>query len=302
MRALLDRIRGGEVLLADGAMGTMLFERGLGPGECPERLNLERPELLVDVARLYLAAGSDMVQTNTFGASPLRLAAYGLEARTEDINKAAVDAARKAAGGRAYVLGECGPSGRLLQPHGDTPAQEVYAGFRRQIAALAEAGIDALSIETMTDLAEALLAIQAAREVDPSLTILATMTFDQTPRGFYTAMGNSLADAVRGLKEGGAHAVGSNCGNGVSQMTKIACLMRQATDLPLVIQPNAGLPEPSGGRLRYPETPAFMAERIPDLLAAGVSVVGGCCGTTPDHIKAMRVAIDRTVRGSSSRS
>jgi 5-methyltetrahydrofolate--homocysteine methyltransferase len=292
MRPLGERLRAGEVLVADGAIGTMLFQRGLKPGAAPESVTLERPGLLEEIARLYRDAGADILTTNTFGASPLRLALHGLDMETEVVNREAVRAARRAADGRAYVAGSCGPCGRLLEPYGDVSAAEVLDGFRRQIAALIEAGVDAVIVETMTDLTEATLAVRAARETAADLPVLATMTFDPTPRGFFTVMGVSVAAAAAGLAETGVTAVGSNCGNGTDQMIEIARAFRAATSLPLVIQPNAGLPRTDGGETVYDETPAFMAERAAALLDAGVSVIGGCCGTTPEHIRAIRAAVD----------
>jgi 5-methyltetrahydrofolate--homocysteine methyltransferase len=185
-----------------------------------------------------------------------------------------------------------GPCGAMLKPYGNADPDDVLAGYRRQIEALVAAGIDGVFVETMIDLTEATLAVRAAKAVAPDLPVLATMTFDATPRGFFTVMGVSVEQAATGLRAAGADAVGSNCGNGIEKMVEIARAFRDATDLPLVIQSNAGLPDTSTGTAVYPETPEFMAARIPDLLAAGVSIIGGCCGTTPAHIRAFRAAID----------
>ena len=248
--------------------------------------------MLEEIARLYLEAGADLLETNTFGASPLKLALHGLEAETEAVNRDAVRAVRRVAEGRAYVVGSCGPSGRLLEPYGDVGEAEMLESFRRQMDALAAAGVDAVCVETMTDLREAALAIRAAKEADTALPVLATMTFDPTPRGFFTIMGVSVAAAAAGLADAGADAVGSNCGNGIVQMVAIAREFRAASRLPLVIQANAGLPRSAGGRTVYDETPAFLAEQARDLLAIGVSVIGGCCGTTPAHVRALRAMVD----------
>jgi 5-methyltetrahydrofolate--homocysteine methyltransferase len=252
--------------------------------------------LLLQIAQLYCDAGSDIITTNTFGGSPIRLSQEKLDDKTEEINQSAVAAVRKAVEGRAYISGSCGPCGRLLQPYGDGDPVDVRRSFRRQIAALVDAGIDILCIETMTDLAEAKLAIEAAREINTQLPIIATMTFDRTKRGFYTIMGNSLRDAAEGLERAGANIIGSNCGNGCRNMVELARELRKATSLPLIIQPNAGLPERFGDRLVYRETPEFMAEAAKELIDSGVSIIGGCCGTTPDHIRAFRQLVDsRTV-------
>jgi 5-methyltetrahydrofolate--homocysteine methyltransferase len=295
MKPLLDRVRSGEILVADGAMGTLLMRRGLLTGRCPEEVNLTHPAALEEIARQYLGAGAEIIQTNTFGGSPLKLAMNGLDGRTEEINRRAVQAVRQGVGDRAYVAASCGPSGRMLQPHGDLDLQVLYDSFRRQIAALVEAGVDAICVETMIDLEEAKAAVRAAKDVSPKTPVMAMMTFDATPRGFYTVMGVSVEAAAAGLAEAGADIVGSNCGHGIENMVRIAAEFRRHTRLPILIQSNAGLPVMQDGKPEWPETPEFMAGKVPDLLAAGVSIIGGCCGTTPEHIRAIRQAVDRAV-------
>jgi 5-methyltetrahydrofolate--homocysteine methyltransferase len=304
MGDLLERLRAGEVLVGDGAWGTLLMAQGLRPGEPPEAFNLARPEALEEIARRYLEAGADLVTTNTFGGSPARLRQYGLEARTEAVNRAAVEAARRAVGDRAYVSASVGPSGYLLKPYGDADPAEIGAGFERQLSALAAAGADLVCIETMTDLAEAMLAVRAACQVAPGLPVMATMTFERTRRGFFTVMGVSIEQAVAGLGEAGADILGSNCGNGSDVMVEIAREFRARTGQPVAIQPNAGLPEARGGTAVFPEDPAFMAARARLLLEAGVGIIGGCCGTTPDHVAALRAVVEQAGggRGSGRRS
>lgn len=297
MKSLLKRLKDSEVLVADGAMGTMLFDFGLKPGEPLESFNLTRPEVLEEIARLYFDAEADIIQTNTFGASPLRLSFYSLADKTEEINKNAVLAVRKVVGDRAHVSASCGPSGRLLKPYGESEPEEVYNSFERQIKALISAGVDAICVETMTDLREATLAIKAAKTVSPPTPVMATMTFDPTPRGFYTVMGVSIQDAAQGLKEAGADIIGSNCGNGIENMIKIAKEFKKYSKLPIIIQSNAGLPEMQGDKPIYPETPEFMAEKAKELVSLGVSIIGGCCGTTPEHIRAMRKMADLQKNG-----
>lgn len=292
MASLLERLAQGEVLVGDGAMGTMLIERGLKLGECPERWNLDRPEVLSEIARLYAEAGADMVETNTFGGSPLKLAQYGLDGRTEEINASAVRAARLGVGHKVMLAASIGPSGRLLKPYGDTDQDEMRASFTRQLRAVLDEGIDAVVIETMTDLTEASLAIQAAKTLDPSLPVIATMTFDATPRGFFTMMGVSVEQAAERLSSAGADVIGSNCGNGIDNMVRIAAEFRRFSARPVIIQANAGLPRIENGVAVYPESPEFMAGRVPALLDIGVNIVGGCCGTTPTHVN----AIYRSVR------
>ena len=292
MRPLLERLQQGETLLADGAIGTMLLQRGLEAGACPESINLTRPQVLEEIARRYLDAGAEIIQTNTFGGSPLKLAMYDLDRQTEEINRRAVRAVRDAVADRAYVSGSCGPCGRILQPYGDADPDEVYDGFRRQMSALLDAGVDVICVETMIDLAEATLAVKAAKDISPDKPVMATMTFDATPKGFFTVMGVNVEQAAAGLRAAGADIVGSNCGNGIENMVRIAAEFTRHTDLPLLIQSNAGLPEMKGGELVYGETPEFMADKARELVALGVSIIGGCCGTTPEHIAALRQMLD----------
>ena len=289
----LDRVAAGEALCGDGAWGTQLMARGLEPGDCFEAINLERPAVLADIAARYVEAGAELITTNTFGASPLNLAGHGLDERTEEINRAAVAAVARAVAGRAFISGSVGPTGRILTPYGDTDPAEVRRGFVRQIGALAEAGADVICIETMMDLEEARLAVVAAKEAAAGVPVVATMTFNPTPRGFFTTMGNTVEQACAVLVDAGADLVGSNCGNGIKAMVELAASFAEHAPVPLVIQANAGLPEDREGVLHYPESPEFMAERIPSLLDLGVAVIGGCCGTGPDHIRAFRAAIDQ---------
>jgi 5-methyltetrahydrofolate--homocysteine methyltransferase len=293
MQPLLERVHRGDSLVGDGAWGTMLMAQGLRPGVPPETFNLARPEVIEDIARQYVEAGADIITTNTFGGSPLRLRQHGLDESMASINRAAVAAVRRAVGDRAYVSGDIGPCGGVLKPYGDVDPADVAASYQAQARALAEAGVDLFCIETMTDVNEAALAVRAARAVAPAVPIVATMTFDRTPRGFFTVMGVSIARAARELVQAGADIVGSNCGNGIETMVEIARAFRTETPWPLAIQSNAGLPERRGAELVYAEGPEFTAARAAELLAIGVSIVGGCCGTTPAHIRAIRAVVRR---------
>ena len=265
---------------------------GLSPGECPEVVNIERPQVLQQIAASYIDAGADIIQTNTFGASPLRLAHYSLNDRMEEINVAAVQAARRASQNRAYVCASCGPCGRILQPYGDTDPEVVAGSFRQQLAVLIAEGVDLVCVETMTDLTEATLAVKAAKAISSGTPVCATMTFDDTPNGFFTVMGVTVEQAVAGLAAAGADILGSNCGYGIAHMVRLATEFRRHTELPLLIQANAGLPETKGDTLVYPETPEYMAEKCRELITVGVNIIGGCCGTTPEHIGAIRRIID----------
>jgi 5-methyltetrahydrofolate--homocysteine methyltransferase len=270
--------------------------RGLTPGACPESLNVERPEVLAEVAELYLDAGADLVTTNTFGGSPLNLASHGLDDRTEEINRVAVEVLKPVVEGRAYISASVGPTGKILEPYGDTAPEVVSDAFNRQIGALIEAGADLICIETMIDLREAELAVRAVRSISTEIPVIATMTFDATSRGFFTTMGTSVEQACITLVELGADVVGSNCGYGIDTMLEIAREFGQHASVPLIIQSNAGLPDNREGELIYPESPEFMAERVGRLMDFGVSIIGGCCGTAPDHIRAIRAAIDTNNR------
>ena len=296
MESIRSRVGRGQVLLADGAIGSLLMARGLPRGAAPESLNLSHPETLEEIARLYLDAGAEIIQTNTFGASPLKLANYGLADQTAAINENAVRAVRRAVGERAYVSASCGPSGKILQPYGDTEAEKMFESFQTQMQALIGAGADIICVETMSDVSEAQLAIQAARSVSPSIPVMATMTFEATARGFFTIMGVTIEKACRVLEKAGADLIGSNCGNGSLQMVAIAKEFRKFTGLPLLIQANAGVPELRAGQVHYPETPEYMAEMSRDLIRTGVAVIGGCCGTTPEHIRAMGKVVDEEMQ------
>ncbi len=266
-----EQIEAGRILISDGALGTMLQQKG-GYETCPEELNLSRPDILEDVARLYVEAGSDIIHTNTFGASPLKLATAGLDEYVVEINRAAVEAVRSAAGEDTLVSGSIGPTGKLLVINETTP-QDVEAGYTYQVGILAEAGVDLLCVETMTDLVEALIAVRAVRTAAPDLPCMATMTFDPTPQGFRTIMGVAIEQAVPRLLDEGVEVVGSNCGHGLDTMVEVARAFREVTDAPLIIQSNAGLPELVDGEVVYNESPEMFAERVPDLIEAGVRVL-----------------------------
>jgi 5-methyltetrahydrofolate--homocysteine methyltransferase len=294
LRAPLERLGAGEILCGDGAWGTQLMARGLAPGDCPETMNLTKPEVLAEVAGLYLDAGADLITTNTFGGSPLNLGSHGLDDRTEEINRAAVEVLGPVTQDRAYISASVGPTGKILEPYGDTAQEVVAEAFSRQIGALIESGADIICVETMIDLREAELAVRAARSILADIPIIATMTFDATPRGFFTTMGTTVEQACSTLVEAGADIVGSNCGNGIDTMIEIARDFTTYASVPVIIQSNAGLPENRGGELVYPESPDYMAERVSQLMDLGVAIIGGCCGTTPAHIRAIRAAIDQS--------
>ena len=294
--SILDRLARGDVLISDGATGTYLQDHGLEPGGCPEEFNASHPEVVQGMARVYFDAGSDMVLTDSFGGSPFMLKKYGQRDRVHELNKLAAEHARSQAPAGCYVVGSVGPTGEFLAPLGEVTAEEMLDGFVDQITALAEGGADAVVIETMTATEEATLAIKAAKE-NTSLVVMSTMVFDKGPRGFFTMMGVTPERAVKELKEAGADIVGANCGNGIDVMIELAREIRSADDGPVLVHSNAGIPTIKNGEIVYPETPEYMAERFKVLADIGVNILGGCCGTGPDHIRALHDVL----RGSMAR-
>ncbi len=295
MKAVLDRIKQGEILVCDGAMGSLLMDRAKEhlKGTCPESINLSHPEIIREIAALYIQAGADIIETNTFGGSPLKLASYSLDDKTEEINRAAILAVKNASSKNIYICASIGPSGKLLKPFGDTEPKEIYESFYRQIKVLVDAGADIISIETMTDLNEASLAVEATRNISSSIPVIVSMTYESTSRGFFTMMGTRIEVASKRLEDSGVDVIGSNCGNGIENLVLIAQEHRKHTQLPLMIQANAGIPELREGVTVYPESPEFMAEKCNGLISIGVSIIGGCCGTTPAHIRAIRNVVDQ---------
>ncbi len=295
MTGLRERLQSG-VIVGDGGWGTMLAERGLPAGAAPERWTLEHPEVIAEIARAYVDAGAELITTNTFGGSPIRLAQHRLENEFEAINRRGVEVVREAIGRRALVSASMGPSGRLLAPLGDAEPEEVERGFAAQARVLVDAGADIICIETMTDLQEATLAVRAVRSASATIPIIATMTFDITPRGPFTMMGVSVAQAAGGLIAAGADVIGANCGGGVAEMIAVAHAFLASTSSPIAIQPNAGLPVKKGGTLVYPASPEEFAAALTPLASRGIRLLGGCCGTTPDHIRALRSGVRPPLR------
>ena len=290
---ILDLLGRGEVLVSDGATGTYLQSHGLEPGGCPEEFNASHPEVVRGMAREYFEAGSDVVLTNSFGGNKFMLKKYGYGDQVQELNRLAAQHARSQAPPGRHVVGSVGPTGEFLEPLGPVSEGEMLEAFVEQVTALEEGGADGVVIETMTALEEAKLAIRAAREYT-SLTVMATMVFDKGPRGFFTMMGVTPEQAVAGLHEAGADIVGSNCGNGIELMVELARRLRQAGDGYMIIHSNAGIPAIKGGQIVYSETPEFMAQGFRDLADMGINIVGGCCGTGPDHIR----KLTQVLRGS----
>jgi 5-methyltetrahydrofolate--homocysteine methyltransferase len=277
-----------RVLILDGAMGTMLQERGLQPGQSPEELNLTMPEVVASVHRDYIRAGADIIVTNTFGGTRFKLAHYGLEDRLAEINTRAVEIARQEAGSVAYVGASIGPTGQFVEPLGEVSFDRMKAAFHEQAEALVAAGADLITLETFLDIKECRAAVIAIREVSATIPVIAMLTFDDNGR---SVLGTPPEAAAITLAAAGADIVGSNCGLGVDGIYDILCRMRRVTGLPLISQANAGLPQLVGDRTIFPGTPEEMVAYHDRMIELGVRIIGGCCGTTPAHIRAMKQAL-----------
>ncbi len=284
----LEYLKSGKPLLSDGAMGTMLHKRGVTINACFDELNLSQPEIVAEVHLDYIKSGSQMIQTNTFGANRFKLTQHGLQDQLEAINRAGVELAKKAinfSSKNIFLAGDVGPLGVRLAPFGRVQLEDARKVFAEQIAALAKAGVDLILIETMTDLYEVIEAIKASREVAPQLPVLASMTFTRDNR---TLLGDSPKKVACEIHNAGADVIGINCSGGPNQLLNILTHMKQALpDALYSIMPNAGWPEQVEGRIMYPAGPDYFGEYASSFWQAGANVIGGCCGTTPEHIAAM---------------
>jgi 5-methyltetrahydrofolate--homocysteine methyltransferase len=292
---LQDAIRR-RPLLGDGAMGTQLMLAGLEQGNCGEAWNLTHPERVLGIQRRYAEAGSDCILTNTFGGSRIMLGRHGNADKVAEINRAGVAIAREAFGERAgYVIGDIGPFGGLMEPFGDFTEAQVREAFEEQARALVDAGVDAILIETQTSLEELTLGIQAAKQAGAAC-IIGSMAYDVTLDGstFRTMMGVSPERAAKCMQQEGAHMVALNCGTGMDmeQARQAVVRYKRVTELPVMAQPNAGQPKLVEMKVVYDETPEQMVKGVAPLLEAGVDILGACCGSSPDHIRAFRAAMD----------
>lgn len=283
-----------RVLLCDGAMGTQLIARGLRSGECSVLWNADRRDDVLEVHRAYRSAGCDLITTNTFSGSPSMLARHGMEERTLELNTQGAALAREIVGAAGFVLGDVGPFGDFIEPIGDTSVEQAHEIFSMQVKGLLRGGCDAILVETMSDPAEVEVAVSAAKAAGAP-AVIATYAFQKSADGsFRTMMGTDVADSLRHALAAGADVVGANCGTSLSLADYLALvhqLVAGANGVPVAIQPNAGSPRMEGDLAIYDATPEDMARLVPELAAAGARIIGGCCGTTPEHLKAMAGAL-----------
>jgi 5-methyltetrahydrofolate--homocysteine methyltransferase len=273
-----------KVLIFDGALGTELAKRGL---ETSGALSLTNPEAILDFHREYAAAGVDILSTNTFIMNRISVESHGLEIDLREANLAGVRLAREAAGSEQLVFGDLGPTGKLLEPYGNYSEEQFYEAFKEQSLMLVEGGVDGLIIETMTDLREAICALHACKDIT-SLPVIVTMAFATVDKGGRTVMGNTAAEIATSLEQHGADAIGANCGELTpEEMAQIGSFYRAHTYLPFLIQPNAGRPKLVAGKTVYDMAPEDFADGVIKCIENGASLVGGCCGTTIEHIKAV---------------
>lgn len=296
MKRIAQQIAEGNILVSDGAWGTLLQKKGLQPGECPELWCLTHQAEVLAIARSYIAAGADMIKTNSFGGTSFKMDFFGLSDKVQELNQKAAAISRAAAGSEKHVIASLGPTGKMLLM-GDVTEEQMRSAFAEQAVALEKGGADAACIETMSDITEARLAIEAVKQ-NTNLEIICTFTFERTAGGEYrTMMGVKPAEMAKACMEAGAHIIGANCGNGFEQMPEIVAEIRKAApDIPVIVHPNAGLPVNRDGVTFFPETPAMVAQYVPALVAAGAAIIGGCCGTTPEHIKAIAEAVRDIMR------
>ncbi|MCL2774394.1 MAG: homocysteine S-methyltransferase family protein [Oscillospiraceae bacterium] len=302
-KKISEVVKTGKILVSDGAWGTFLQKKGLKAGECPELWCLEHANDVEDIAKGYVDAGADMIESDSFGGTCYKLEHYGLADKVSEINEAAAKISRAAAGDSKWVIASIGPTGKMIVPEDEDEkdyegddlyisSAKAYDAFKVQAVALEKGGADAACVETMSDINEAVFAIKAVKE-NTKLEVICTFTFEKTVQGDYKSMmGVSPTNAIKAVVDAGADIAGANCGNGIERMIEIVTEMRKINkDIPILVHANAGLPCNVNGVDTFPETPEDMAKVVPDLIKAGANIIGGCCGTTPAHIAAMKKAI-----------
>ena len=286
---LLEKLKE-KTLILDGAIGTMLMDSGHASTKSPILLNLEQPDFVADVHRRYFDAGSDIVIANTFGGNPLKLNAEGLETQLEQLNRKGAELTQSVCPVGSFVAGDIGPCGKMLKPLGDLTPEDMQENFYRQAKVLIDAGVDLIAIETMYSLDEALAAVQAVKEAG-EIPILASLTFNQNPKGYFTMMGEGVARCAGALEEAGVDIIGANCTLNSADMIDLTAELRASTGKPLVIQPNAGQPIVRDGNTYYEQSPIEFAADAKKIKAAGADMIGGCCGTTPEFIRVLKSEI-----------
>lgn len=282
-----------KILVSDGGWGTFLQKKGLETGTCPELWNLQRKDDVLDIARQYVEAGADILETNTFGGNSFKLSYFGLTDRSDEINRVGVELSRREAGDNRWVMASMGPTGKMLIT-GEVTEEDLYRSFAEQVKPLAAGGADAMMVETMSDAAEAALAVRAAKE-NTSCEVICSFTFERTVHGdFRTMMGVSPGKAAEEAAAAGADIVGVNCGNGYEGLDKVVRELKEASGgKPVLIQANAGIPKRVGGVEVFPAEPEEMAEQVALWIESGARIIGGCCGTMPEHIAALRRGVDK---------
>ncbi len=289
-QSLIDRLSTGPLVL-DGGMGTQLFDMGLGVSQCPHAWNIEHPDKVRAIHKAYYDAGADIIFTNTFGANKYRLSQFELQNKVSELNQGGVEAA-KHLGDRPYLIaGDIGPTGYLLQPYGEHHPDDFVQCFRDQAHALEQAGVDLFAIETQSDPQEALATIKGIRK-ESTKPIIVSFSFQFGKQGHRTMMGTSPKEALEAVQDTDIQGFGVNCGEGMEKYLDLIPILRPLTTLPLMVKPNAGVPEMVGGITKYSESQSDFQRMIPQILSAGADLIGGCCGTTPDHIRVIREAVD----------
>lgn len=299
MENVLKSLKENHILVCDGAMGSTLMAQGLQAGECPEAWNLKFPDRIRAIHKSYIDVGADIILTNTFGANRKKLKRFNMDSKIKEINRAAIEIAHDARGNSdVYIIADIGPSGDMLKPYGELSEEELYDVYKEQVEILVDSGVDGIILETFSSLEELKVAFDAAR-FEEDVAVIGSMTFQNTQKGFYTMMGVDVEKAVVGMANAGCNIIGSNCGISAKDMvTLVKKIKLQIDDLNLldtfiIAQPNAGMPVLEKDKTIFKESPEDFSRHIKDLINAGSNIIGGCCGTTPEHIK----AIAKVVKG-----
>ncbi|AFH49525.1 Methionine synthase I methyltransferase subunit [Ignavibacterium album JCM 16511] len=291
MKKFFEQLDNKKILVSDGAWGTELFKLGLRSGECPELWNETNREVILKIAKSYISAGSDIISTNSFGGSSIKLSHYNLDNKTYELNKIAAEISREAAGDK-LVMGSVGPTGKFLMT-GDISSEELIESFTLQTKALLDGGVDAILLETFYDIDEAECAIKAVKDF-PDVPLICSFTYDRNSSGEYrTMMGSTPKDVLQAMITLGVDVIGVNCGSGYNSMIDLVKELRGFShNIPLLVQPNAGLPETIESNIVYSETSEAIINSVKSFLSIGINIIGGCCGTTPEHIKIIRKTVD----------